>query len=77
MNRSSVKLEIFYILEKLTCHPEGNISIAEEILSKIEELGMSPPEVSEPCQTIVIDSRTGQQLQVENSTVFVRKWEEE
>lgn len=47
-----------------------------KILEDLEVAGMAPPEVPEPCQTYFVDA-TGRQMQGEDSTVFVRKWEDE
>jgi hypothetical protein len=46
------------------------------ILTKLEEAGMVPPEVKEPCETLYLD-HTGQVVKGEDSFVFVHKWEAE
>lgn len=50
-----------------------------DLLDKLEELGMAPPEVAEPVKTsVMVATPMGWQEQVvEDSKVFVRKWEDE
>ena len=75
MKRSEVKLEIINILEKLNSNPEGNVAIAEEILSKLESAGMEPPAVKDPCETFVVYN--GTQLKIEDSFIYTNRWENE
>lgn len=75
MKRDEAKLELFYILEKLNSHPEANSSIAEEMLTKLEQLGMQPPAVKEPCESFVLHN--GQHIRVQDSFMFVHKWDQE
>lgn len=54
-------------------------SDASQILEFLEELGMAPPEVAEQVKTsVMVATPMGWQEQVvEDSKVFVRKWEPE
>ena len=51
-------------------------ALSRQILSTIENNGMVPPEVKEPCATHFIDA-TGQVQRGEDSYTFVHKWENE
>lgn len=45
------------------------------ILSKLEEAGMQPPAIKEPCETFVLYN--GQYVKTEDSFIFTHKWDEE
>lgn len=75
MKRNEAKMELFYILERLNSHPEANTSIAEEMLFKLEQLGMQPPAIKEPCETFVLYN--GKYVKTEDSFVFTSRWEDE
>lgn len=82
MKRSEVVNEIICFLEDLKlvneeATPGDNGYLANSLLQSLEELGMAPPEVKEPVQTHFINQHTGQLVGVEDSSVFVRKWDEE
>lgn len=49
--------------------------LALEILSKLEELGMQPPSIKEPCETFVLYN--GKYVKTEDSFMFTHKWDEE
>ncbi len=44
MKRSEALKHIFEILELAYSHPEGNAKLAADILGRVEEIGMMPPE---------------------------------
>lgn len=48
---------------------------ANEVLQKLEEAGMQPPAIKEPCESFVLAN--GQYLKVADSFVFTNKWDEE
>lgn len=54
---------------------QGLSTTANDVLSHIEQAGMAPPEVREPVTTYIIFPDGAKQ--VEDSTQFVRKWENE
>jgi hypothetical protein len=47
----------------------------EEVLSFLEELGMQPPAIKEPCETFVLHQ--GKYVKTEDSFVFTHKWDQE
>jgi len=67
MKRSEMLSELTHLLN-------AGIS-AEGLLARLEELGFEPPAVKEPCQTSVVN-QLGQVIGVDNSFVFVHRWEE-
>lgn len=75
MKQSEVAHEIEILIVKAIEHKLDECQITGLILKRLEELGMAPPEVSEPCETHILTNR-GVMLG-EPSTVFVRKWEDE
>lgn len=50
--------------------------VGETILNLLESKGMAPPEVKEPVETLYQDAN-GKVVRGEDSTLFVRKWEDE
>lgn len=48
---------------------------AEIILKRLEEAGMQPPAIKEPCETFVLHN--GQYIKTEDSFIFTHKWDEE
>lgn len=44
MKRSEALKQIFEVLELAYSHPEGNAKLASDILGRVEEIGMLPPE---------------------------------
>ena len=73
MKRSEIINELCYFLdtEYDLAHPDK----ARLIISKLEELGMQPPAVKEPCETFVVHN--GRYIQTDNSFIFTHKWDEE
>lgn len=48
---------------------------AKELLLKLEEEGMQPPAVKEPCETFVLHQ--GKYIKTEDSFMFTHKWDQE
>lgn len=44
-------------------------------LIKVEEMGMQPPAVKEPCETFVLHQ--GKYIKTEDSFMFTHKWDQE
>lgn len=47
----------------------------EDIFKAIEELGMQPPAVKEPCETFALHQ--GKYIKTEDSFMFTHKWDQE
>lgn len=85
MKRLDLIYELVTELNKWNCLPKeeathgDNGYIANNLLTKLEELGMAPPEIVEQVKTsVIVATPLGyQEMIVEDSKVFVRKWEDE
>jgi len=53
----------------------ARVGHATDILDFLEELGMEPPAVREPCETFVLYN--GQYIKTEDSFTYTRRWDEE
>lgn len=45
------------------------------VLTRLEQLGVQPPAIKEPCETFVLHN--GQYIRTEDSFVFTHKWDDE
>ena len=81
MKRSDAIHELIAELDKWGCLPKEESApgdsgyVANNILCKLEELGMQPPAVKEPCETFVLHN--GQYIKTEDSFMFTHKWDQE
>jgi hypothetical protein len=75
MKRSEVLKHIFEALELSYSHPEGNIKLASDILSKLEKIGMLPPETKATPEDFTNTGFTQKFLDEHNFTV--NRWDEE
>ena len=49
--------------------------LAQCILTKLEEAGIQPPAIKEPCETHVLYQ--GRYVKTDDSFIFTHKWDEE
>lgn len=71
MKRSEMIDIIFSELHGLDDQPE----VSRRIMEAIEQAGMTPPAIKEPCESFVLHN--GQYIKVEDSFVFTHKWDDE
>ena len=82
MKRIDMIHELITELQRWNCFPAQENApgdegyVANNILAKLEELGMTPPPVPEPVRTEIVD-HFGNVLGVADSTCFVHRWESE
>ena len=73
MKRSEM---INLIQELLNANGMNGLSTGpNEVLTLIEEAGMQPPAIKEPCETFVLHN--GQYIKTEDSFIFTHKWDAE
>ncbi len=76
MKRSEIQKLIETRLYELNVDSNGATEmIGEKILQALEEAGMQPPSIKEPCETWVLIN--GKHVRTEDSFVFTHKWDEE
>lgn len=76
MKRSQIERAIEDKLYEINVDSNGAMEmVGQTILNLLEEMGMQPPSVKEPCETWVLVN--GRHVRTEDSFVFINKWEEE
>jgi len=75
MKRSEAFIALEKMIDDARNTEETSRQIAIDLIGKLEELGMQPPAIKEPCETFVLHQ--GRYVKTEDSFMFTHKWDEE